>query len=175
MVTRGVRSDIVPCCMARPWFKLRESGEGFLSSAPQRQVGVFEIPQPAQSVWEALTADDTLHWCRALAGVTWTSARPFGVGTTRMVRTPLNVMVLKEVYFRWEEGRRKSFYIREATMPLFRRFAEDYLVEETSPSSCRFTWTVASEAPPAARPGNPLGALITRSLFTDTRRHFGAT
>jgi hypothetical protein len=84
-------------------------------------------------------------------------------------------MMLKEVYFRWEEGRRKSFYIAEATLPLFRRFAEDYLVEELSPSSCRFTWTVASEAPPAARPGNPVNALVTRSLFADTRRHFGAS
>jgi hypothetical protein len=90
------------------------------------------------------------------------------------VRTPGGVLLLHEVYFRWEEGRRKSFYVSEATLPLFRRFAEDYLVEETSPTSCRFTWTVVSEAPPAARPGNPLNALITRSLFRDTRRHFGA-
>ena len=79
------------------------------------------------------------------------------------------------MYFRWEDGRRKSFYVSEATLPLFRRFAEAYLIEETSQSSSRFTWTVASEAPPAARPGKPINAFITRSLFTDTRRHFGAT
>jgi hypothetical protein len=88
---------------------------------------------------------------------------------------PLGALTLNETYFRWEEGRRKSFYVAEATLPLFRRFAEDYLVEETSPSTARFTWTVASEAPPAARPGNPINALITRSLFRDTQRHFGAT
>jgi hypothetical protein len=82
---------------------------------------------------------------------------------------------LNEVYFRWDEGRRKSFYVSEATLPLFRCFAEDYLIEEISPSSCRFTWTVASEAPPAARPGNPINALITRSLFRHTRHHFDAT
>jgi hypothetical protein len=92
-----------------------------------------------------------------------------------MVKTPLGALVLKEVYFRWEQGRRKSFYVAEATLPLFRYFAEDYLVEELSPSSCRFTWTVASEAAPAARPGAPVNALVTRSLFADTRRHFGAT
>jgi hypothetical protein len=161
--------------MPRPWFKLKPVDEQFLASAPQRQVAVFEIPQPAARVWEALTADDTLNWCRAISGVNWTSPRPFGEGTTRTVRTPLGALVLKEVYFRWEDGRRKSFYGSEATLPLFRRFAEDYLVEEVSPTSCRFTWTVASEAPPAARPGNPLNALITRSLFRDTRRHFGAS
>jgi hypothetical protein len=161
--------------MRRPWFKLTVCDEDFLRSAPQRQVAVFDIPQPADRVWAQLTSDDTLNWCRALAGVTWTSVRPFGEGTTRTVTTPLGALALKEVYFRWEEGRRKSFYVSEATLPLFRRFAEDYLVEETSPSSCRFTWTVASDAPPAARPGNPINALITRSLFRDTRRHFGTT
>ncbi len=159
--------------MNRPWFKLKSCDEDFLSSAPQRMVDTIEIAQPADSVWADLTSDGTLSWCRLLAGVTWTSPRPFGQGTTRTVRTPLGVLVLKEVYFRWEEGRRKSFYVAEATAPLFRTFAEDYLVEETSPSSCRFTWTVAFEAPPAARPGNPINRLITRSLFRDTRRHFG--
>ena len=160
--------------MQRPWFKLTPSDEAFLDSAPQRQVGVFEIPQPATRVWEQLTAPDTLSWCRMLAGVTWTSPRPFGAGTTRTVRTLGSVLVLKEVYFRWEEGQRKSFYVSEATLPLFRRFAEDYLVQATSDSSCRFTWTVASEATAAGRPGAPLNGRITRSLFDDTRRHFGA-
>jgi Polyketide cyclase / dehydrase and lipid transport len=159
--------------MNRPWFKLRPCNEEFLSSAPQRMADTMEIAQPAERVWAELTSDDTLSWCRMLAGVTWTSPRPFGEGTTRTVRTPLGALALREVYFRWEEGRRNSFFLAEATAPLFRTFAEDYLVEEITPSSCRFTWTVAFEAPPAARPGNPINRLITRSLFRDTRRHFG--
>lgn len=158
--------------MKRPWFKLTPGDESFLDSPPERMADTMEIARPAESVWAELTSDETLSWCRMLSGVTWTSPRPFGPGTTRTVRTPLGI-ALKEVYFRWEDGRRKSFYVAEATAPLFRIFAEDYLVEETSPSSCRFTWTVAFEAPPAARPGNPVNRLITRSLFRDTRRHFG--
>ena len=161
--------------MRRPWFKLEVCGEDFLRWEPQRQVAVFEIPHPAGHVWAALTSDDALKWCRALSGVTWTSPRPFGEGTTRTARTRGGALALREIYFRWEEGRRNSFYVSEATLPLFRRFAEDYLVEEISPSSCRFTWTVANESPPAARPGDPINALITRSLFRDTQRYFGAT
>ncbi len=159
--------------MKRPWFKLRPGDENFLNSASERMVDTMEIGRPADAVWAELTSDETLSWCHLLAGVTWTSPRPFGQGTTRTVQTPLGLLALREVYFRWEEGRRKSFYVAEATAPLFRTFVEDYLVEETSPSSCRFTWTVAFEAPPAARPGNPINRLITRSLFRDTRRHFG--
>ena len=157
----------------RPWFKLRPGDESFLNSAPQRMAETMEIGRPAQAVWADLTSDETLSWCRLLAGVKWTSPRPFGQGTTRTVRTSVGMLALKEVYFRWEEGRRKSFYVAEASAPLFRTFAEDYLVEESSPSSCRFTWTVAFDTPPAARPGNPVNRLITRSLFGDTRRHFG--
>jgi Polyketide cyclase / dehydrase and lipid transport len=161
--------------MRRPWFKLEACDEHFLRSGHHRQVAVIEIPQPADRVWAALTSDDALKWCRALSGVTWTSPRPFGVGTTRTARTPGGALALKEIYFRWEDGRRKSFYVSEATLPLFRRFAEDYLVEETSPSSCRFTWTVGNESPPAARPGDPINGFITRSLFRDTGRYFGAS
>ena len=159
--------------MKRPWFKLRPVDEGFLTSAPERMSDTIEIARPADAVWAELTAPDTLSWCRMLSSVKWTSPRPFGEGTTRTVRTPGGLLELHEVYFRWEEGRRKSFYVAEATAPLFRAFAEDYLVEELSPTSCRFTWTVASESPPAAKPGGPVNRAITRSLFRDTRRHFG--
>ena len=159
--------------MKRPWFNLKPCDESFLSSAPSRMSDTMEIAKPAEAVWADLTSDDTLSWCRMLSDVTWTSPRPFGEGTTRAVRTPLGMLALNEVYFRWEEGRRKSFYVAEASAPLFRTFAEDYLVEPVSPSSCRFTWTVAFDAPPAARPGNPINRSITRSLFSDTRRHFG--
>ena len=156
-------------------FKLRPGDDDFLQAAPQRQVSVFEIPQPADRVWAELTSDETLRWCRALSGVIWTSTRPFGVGTTRTVTARPRALALNEVYFRWDEGRRKSFYVSETTLPLFRCFVEDYLIEEISPPSCRFTWTVASEAPLVARPGNLINALITRSLFRHTRHHFDAT
>ena len=160
--------------MPRPWFTLKPCGADFLSSAPQRQVGVFEISQPVARVWDALTADDTLSWCRALSEVSWTSPRPFGEGTTRTVRTPLGLLLLNEAYFRWEEGRRKSFYVTQASSPCSGDSPRTTCSRRHHASSCRFTWTVASEAPPAARPGAPLNAVITRSLFADTRRHFNA-
>lgn len=62
---------------------------------------------------------------------------------------------------------------RPADQKGFRAFVEDYLVEQGPPSRCRFTWTVGFETPPVARPDNPIKRTITRSLFRDTRRHFG--
>lgn len=158
--------------MAR--FTLEPVEESFLQTAPQRFVRAFDISRPGRQVWEELINDGALGWCRLLgAGVSWTSPRPFGVGTTRRIKL-VGLVVADERYFHWEEGRRKSFYVERCNVPLFKRFAEDYRVEETSPSSCRFTWRVAIEPSRIGRPGKPVNGLITRSVFMDTAKHFGA-
>lgn len=157
----------------RPWFRCRLAREGFLDSAPVRLQQAFEIPNPADQVWADLTSEQPLHWCRILQSVTWTSPRPFGVGTTRTVSALGGANMLKESYFRWEEGRRHSFAVEEVSTPMFRRLAEDYLVEPTSDSSCRLTWTIAVEPHPLARIANPINRRILESLFHDTHRHYG--
>ena len=159
-----------------PRFELEPADAAFLDSAPVRYVGTFDVPLPAADVWLDLVRDKSLDHCKVLAGAQWTSPRPFGVGTTRTMRTTLGALVFEERYFRWEEGRRKSFTgVAMGNLPLFRRFAEDYLVEPTGAASCRFTWTIAGEPSQLGRPGAPVNARLVRSLFRDTRRHYGAT
>jgi hypothetical protein len=147
--------------------------ETFLDAAPLRLSESFEIPRPAAAVWADLTADNPLSWCGLLRSITWTSPRPFGVGTTRTARTIGNATVIDERFFRWEEGRRKSFYVLECNVPFFRRFAEDYLVEPTAEAACRFTWTIAVEPHPLARPANGATRRLLSTLLRDTRRHYG--
>jgi hypothetical protein len=134
--------------------------------------GGFEIARPASVVWDELTADDTLHWCRILNEVNW-SPRPFAVGTTREVKSLAGTSILREHYFRWEEGHRKSFYVKETTSPLFKAFAEDYLIEPRGEDACRFTWTAAVELTPIGRASAPINRAILKTLFTDTARHYG--
>jgi hypothetical protein len=155
------------------WFPTQPVQETFFDTAPLRVAEAFDVPRPAAQVWEELTVDNPLSWCRLLRDITWTSPRPFGVGTTRTARTIGNANVLHERFFRWEEGRRQSFYVLEANVPFFRRFAEDYLIEPRSETSCRFTWTIAIEPHPAFRPANPVNRLLLSTLFRDTRRHYG--
>jgi Polyketide cyclase / dehydrase and lipid transport len=154
------------------WFSLDEADAEFIASAPGREVLSIEIPRPAEAVWADLVADDVLHWCRVITSAKWTSPHPFGVGTTRTVRA-LRVLALRENFFRWEDGRRYSFFVSAASAPLFRRFGEDYLVEETTPGNSRFTWVVAYEPTTFGKAGGPVNSLLTKSLFRDTRRHFG--
>ena len=154
--------------------KLEPVDERFFDEAPQKHVGTFDIPRPAADVWLQLTRDRALDYCTLLGGGEWTSPRPFGVGTTRTMRVAFGAIVVHEHFFRWEEGRRKSFSVHEASLPLFNRLAEDYLVEPLGKDRCRFTWTLAFEPSKAGRPGGPVNALLCRSLFADTRRHFDA-
>jgi hypothetical protein len=81
--------------------------------------------------------------------------------------------MLREHYFLWEEGRRHSFYVTEATAPLVRALAEDYLVEPRGDDACRFTWTIAVEHTALGRAGTPVNRAILKTLFTDTARHYG--
>jgi hypothetical protein len=157
----------------RPRFQLQPVDASFFENAPAVISDAIPIQRPAAQVWHELTMDGTLGWCRILDRVQWTSPRPFAVGTTRTVSSLKGLNVIHEHYFRWEEGRRKSFYVLDSSAPLFNRFAEDYLVEATGDSSCTFTWTIAYEAKPVTRLMNPANNGILRALFSDTRKHFG--
>jgi hypothetical protein len=124
-------------------------------------------------VWDELCADGALGFCRLLGGAKWTSPRPFGVGTTRSMKVAGGAIVIDERYFVWEEGRRNAFYVERCNLPLFKRFAEDYVVDETSPTSCRFKWTLAAEPTAVGKPGNPVNNVLVKSFFADTRKHYG--
>ena len=153
-------------------FKLASVDSAFFDAAPWRFSDSFEIRLPASDVWAELVADGALSFCRSLRGARWTSPRPFGVGTTRTMPAVFGALIVDEVYFRWEEGTRQSFYVERASLPMFRRFAEDYVVEETSPNTSRLTWTLALDPTPLGRPGKAVNSLIIGGIFKDTRRHF---
>lgn len=160
--------------MRLPRFNLQPVDEDFFESAPSRVVGKFEIDRPAADVWADLVAEGSLAWCRILGSgaVKWTSSRPFGVGTTRTVKALKGLNEVDEHYFIWEEGRRKSFYVVRANNPMFKRFAEDYLVEPRGDNACTFTWIVAYE--PTLLGKGPVNKKIMQTMMTDTRKHYNA-
>lgn len=103
-------------------------------------------------MWESLQSDDSLAaWgASAVERVTWQSPRPFGVGTTREVAAPRGLSRAREKFYRWDEGQGYSFYVTEINLPLFRKFAEDYVVEPDGDGT-RFLWTVAIQPKNALR------------------------
>jgi hypothetical protein len=157
----------------RPWFGSASVDPSFFDAAPVVYRAVFAIPRPAGEVWAGMV--DGARWCRSTARVTWTSPTPHGVGSARSVRTRAGLSEIKEMFLRWEEGRRMSFFVSESTLPFFRRLAEDYVIEPAGPSSCELTWTIAVEPTLLGRLAGPVNRALSRSLFRDTRRHFCAT
>ena len=129
--------------MAR-WYPLEPADDDFIASAPHIFRYRKRFAAPPEKVWESLCSDVSLTaWSSALRELVWTSPRPFGVGTTREVQ-PMAGPRVRERYYRWDEGRSHAFYVYEATMPLFRRFAEEYIVEPDRDGSV-FTWVMAWE------------------------------
>ncbi|HET7665423.1 MAG TPA: SRPBCC family protein [Mycobacterium sp.] len=127
------------------WYPLESADDDFFASAPHVFRYRKRFAAAPERVWEQLTSDVSLAaWGPSIKKVTWTSPRPFGVGTTRDVVAP-GGSTMRERYFRWDEGNSHAFYVYESSIPIFRRFAEDYVVEPDG-SETLFTWVVAIEA-----------------------------
>ncbi len=136
--------------MAR-WFSLESADAGYFDTAPHVFRYEKHFAAPPEQVWESLQSDASVSaWSPAIKTVTWTSPRPFGVGTTREVAPPGGQGKMRERFFRWDEGQGYSFYVYESNAPMFRRFVEDYVLVPDGEGT-RFTWTLAIEPRSALR------------------------
>lgn len=108
---------------------VRFTVRGTLPCAPRRLFEVFEDP----AAWDA--------W--AGAKVTWTSPRPFGVGTTRTVG--LGPITAYEEFLIWDAGERLTFHFVAASSPCFAAFVEDYRVRDLGGGRCALEWSMAFE------------------------------
>jgi len=152
------------------WFPLEPAGAEVFTTAPEIHRFPVRLAVPPSQVWESLQSDESLAaWGAGVRSVRWTTPRPFGVGTTREVTLPLRLATVRERFFRWDEGRGYSFYVYECNRPLFRRFAEDYLVQADGSGSL-FTWTIAIEPNPRLAPVLRFGAPVNRLAFGQVAR-----
>ncbi|MFI1168681.1 SRPBCC family protein [Streptomyces sp. NPDC020801] len=162
--------------MLGKWFPLAESGDGFLRSAPFRYVHSVDTTAPPERIWESITGDALVRWTLAFTSLRWDSSPPFGVGTVREI-TLLGVFTVRERFFRWDDGRRYTFSVVEASRPGLRRAAEDWIVEPV-PTGSRLTWTLAVEPAGWARPlqwaGSPVINLLKRHVMRAVRVHTGS-
>jgi hypothetical protein len=132
------------------WYPLEPADSDFFASAPLVYRYPVRLSVPPERVWESIASDRSLaDWGLGVKRLTWTTPRPFDVGTTREVVLPLSTMTVRERFFRWDEGKGYSFCVYEANRPLLTRFAEDYVIEPDGTGTL-FTWTIAIEPKPRA-------------------------
>jgi Polyketide cyclase / dehydrase and lipid transport len=158
------------------WYPLESADADLFTTAPHIYRYEKRFAAPPDKVWESLTSDASLAaWGPSVKEVNWSSPRPFGVGTTREV-VLIGGPRVQERFFRWDEGRCYSFEVLQANAPIFRRFAEDYVVEPDGGAGTLFTWTVAIEPKPAfALPFKALSPVLKAAfgrLAADGQRYF---
>lgn len=138
--------------MARPKKTHTVVGEDYLAASKHRVSHRFDLP--ASAVWAALMDDKAWTEWLPLTKVTWTSPKPFKVGTTRTVA--IGEMEIDEVFFAWDEGRRIAFYFAASSLPVSAGI-EDYRVVEV-PGGCELRWVGRASAPLI------LGWLVSKQL-----------
>lgn len=156
-----------------PRYALERADDVFLLTASARFVHKVDLPFAPARVWEMLTGDDALSsWSPVITATTWTSPRPFGVGTTREVVLG-GAVRLEERFYRWIENERMTFTVDAASIPGLRRFAEDLVLHPTA-SGTLLQWTFAIEGNSALRPllrlARPLNAAVTGSIANGITR-----
>jgi hypothetical protein len=161
------------------WYPVESADEDFFTSAPHVFRYSKRYAAPPERVWESLVSDESLSaWGSSVTALSWLSPRPFGVGTTREVTLAPGLAKVRERFFHWHERHRYSFTVYEANLPVFRRFAEDYVVEPegSDGAATRFTWTVAFEPKAALRwPFKPLAPVLKLAFgraAADGERYF---
>src|ERR1700712_5543562 len=99
---------------AMTWYPLEPVESSIFTNAPHIYRYPVDLPVPAARVWESLQSDASVSaWGMGVKSLTWTSPRPFGVGTTREVALPVGTATVRERFVHWDEGYRYSFYAYE--------------------------------------------------------------
>jgi len=147
------------------WYPLDAVDESFFETADHRYVFPIDLDVPPERVWESLQSDRSVaDWGLGVQSLRWTSPRPFGVGTTREVVLPLKIMAVRERFIVWDEGSRYAFEVYEANRNFYRRFAENYVLEQRG-SGARLTWTIAVEPRPKLKRLTDLGRPLNHLAF----------
>ncbi len=115
----------------------------FYDRAPERFVFIQDLDcTPAKLFTIFEDPESWSKWAYGLGKVTWTSPKPYGVGTTRTVELRGGPLVYEE-FIAWEPGKTMAFCFHGATEAVWWSFGERYEVTDLGGGRSRLRWTVA--------------------------------
>ena len=163
------------------WYPLETADAALLDSAPLIYRFPMRLAASPRTVWESLTSDRSIaDWGSGVKSLTWTTARPFGIGTERELALAAGVAKVREHFFRWDDSPGilgYSFYVYEASFPMMARFAENYVLEPDGDGTL-LTWTIAIEPKPKFAVPMKMLSFVNRIAFgrtaADAKKYFAA-
>lgn len=136
----------------------------FIDAARFRYANSVDLAITPEQLFEVLEdADSWPRWAKVITKVTWTSAPPRGVGTTRLVDMR-GGLIGDEEFLLWEPTTRMAFRFNASSEKTVRAFAERYDVERT-PQGCRLTWTLALDVAGPSRFLMPVSKPVMNLTF----------
>lgn len=140
-------------------------GLDFIDNAPFRFVSKVDLAITPEQLFEVLSDETSWpQWATVITNVEWTSAPPYGVGTTRTV-TMRGHIIGDEEFLSWEPFSHMAFRFNTSTSNAISAFAESYTVEPTGPG-CHLTWVMAMKPSGlAGEVGMKLGSPVMGWLF----------
>ena len=152
-------------CYERGMARLREEDLSFVERAPVVVRAEVTVPASPEAVWPAFAeAAAWLEWFSGMKEARYTSARPYGVGSTRTVV----VMGLRadETILAFDPGKCFAFRVDGANLPVLHALVE-VVTFEASGAGTRIVYRQALEPKPWFR---PLVPLLRRQMETGLRR-----
>jgi hypothetical protein len=148
---------------------LRKEDVSFLDRAPVRHVFTAVVAAPRAAVFAAIA--DPPGWPSWFPGVRsarYHGAPPFGVGTLR--EADVSGTRWLEEMIAWDEGRRWTYTVLEASTPLAYAQVESFDLED-APGGTRVRWTLAIEPRLVQRLAAPIAPLVMGRLFERAMRN----
>jgi carbon monoxide dehydrogenase subunit G len=137
-------------------YPLEPIDDRFFDEAPVVVRSTVDLDATPEEVWEALASDRMWSWFGGVDRLQWRSPRPLVQGCVRRLRLA-RLTTIDEEFYRWEPPRRATFRVTQATRPVLRGLAEDFILEPLPGGRTRLTWVMAIDAKlPGAKVFGPL-------------------
>lgn len=151
-----------------PWFKHAPVDVTFATTALDRVEASAIVRASPERVFAALADPSTWPaWFLDMKATTWTSAQRGGIGAVRLATLVFGRF--EERMIAWDPGARFMFSIDGSSLPLVRRAAEDWRLEEVvvdGRMATRVSWSLLADPTWITRVLRPVIAPLFRRMFS---------
>lgn len=149
------------------WFDLEPTDLSFAERAPFQFNNQAVINASPARVFEILSlGEEERIWLKDFKSARWTSAPPYGVGSTRELA--LNLLTIKERFVVWEPGRRLSVSVAAITLPAVTAMLQDLQIEPMAQGKTLLRWVVYYRPTLITRLIHPIARAIFGGIFSSS-------